>query len=160
MLPATLAAELEKMEPTDKEIDAINAFAAAWEKYMEGSVAGPVPATPGSFAGAVSSMKGAMTGMSADGAAAGAISGGIGAAWGVVAGAAASIWPPAVAAVPPPGIGGIAAALAPVFAANTAGQLDLAASAQAVAAAIHTTHLGGIANFPPPPAGIGPQPIL
>jgi hypothetical protein len=159
MLPATLAAELEKMEPTDQEIDAINAFAAAWEKYMEGSQA-PAPAVPGSFAGAVSSMKGAMTGMSADGAAAGAISGGIGAAWGVVAGAAASIWPPALSATPPPGIGAIAAALAPVFAANTAGQLDLAASANAIATALHGTHAGGIAIHAPPPAGLGPQPIL
>ena len=159
LLPPTLGDEIAKMEPTDDEAAAIAAFADAFEKYMEGSGA-PAPAIPGSFAGAKSSMKGAMTGLSADGGGAAAISAGIAAFWGVVAGAAASIWPPALSATPPPGIGGVAGALTPVFAANTAGSLDLAASAQAIALAIHPTQLGGIAIHLPPPAGLGPQPIL
>jgi hypothetical protein len=159
LLPTTLGSELAKMEPTDQEMEAIQAFADAYEKYMEGSMAGPVGAIPGSFAGAKSSMIGAMSGLSGDSAGAGAISSGIAAFWGVVAGAAASIWPPALAAVPPPGIGAVAAALTPAFTANTAGDLSLSDAANTVATAIHGTHAGGIANFPPPPAGIGPQPI-
>lgn len=159
LLPATLASGLESLEPTDKEIDFINGFTDAWKTYMEGSMAGPVPAIPGSFAGAISTMKGAMSGVSADGAGANIIQAAITAFWGVVASSAASIWPPATAATPPPGLGGIGAALTGVFAANTSGQLDLSAAVQAIAGAIHPTQLGGMAIFPPPPTGIGPQPI-
>ena len=52
LLIPTLASGLEALTPTDKEIDFINGFADAWKDYMEGSLAGPVPAVPGSFAGA------------------------------------------------------------------------------------------------------------
>jgi hypothetical protein len=149
---------MEAMAPTDQEPTAIQNFADAWETYFKDASVMGAPTVPGSLAGAKSAMIGAMTGLSTAGAA--AISAGITAFWGVVAGASASIWPGTLAAIPAPGIGGVAAAITPVFAANTAGKLEIGPAMQAIAAAIHPTQLGGIANFPPPPGGLGPQPIL
>lgn len=158
MSPTTLGGELANMVPTDQEIEAIQTFADAWEKYMGGSAAGPVPAVPGSFAGAKGSMIGAMSGISTTGAT--AIAAGIAAFWGVVATSAATIWPPALSATPPPGLSGIAAVLAAVLVANTVGELSLVDATNAMAAAMHPANLGGIAVFPPLPGGLGPQPIL
>ena len=158
LVDATLASGIE-LPATDDPAAAISTFAAGFEAYMEGGAA-PGPAIPGSMAGAKSAMEGAMSGWDAADAGAAAIQSGIVAFWGVVASSAASIWPPATAATPPPTLSAISAALVPVFAANTAGSLDETACAQAIAAAIHANNLGGIAIHPPPPAGLGPVPIL
>lgn len=163
LVSSVLGAELANMAPVDNEPDAINNFAAAWETYFKDAAVLGVPTTPGSLSGAIGSMKGALVGMSATGAGAAKIAAGITAFWSTVAGAAATIWvtaPPPTGATPPPGLGGIAAALSAAFAANMAGDLALADAANAVAAAIHPTQLGGIALVPPPPAGPGPSPIL
>jgi hypothetical protein len=104
-------------------------------------------------------MRAALTGITTADNAATTIQTAIIAFWGVVAGSAATIWPPALSATPPPGVGGIAAALNGVFASNTAGDLALAAAAQLVATAIHGTQSGAIAIYPPPPANVGPMPI-
>lgn len=148
------------MVPTDQEAAAINAFVTAWETYFSTAMAGPVPAIPGSLAGALATMRGALSGVSQGDQGATKIQTAITAFWGTVAGAAGSIWPPAISATPPPGLGGIGAALTGAFSGNTAGKLDLPTSANNVANAIHPTQLGGMAIFPPPPAGIGPQAIL
>ena len=158
LVPTALASAMEAMTPTDQEAIAIQNFAGAWETYFKDAATMGVPTTPGSLAGAKSAMIGAMSGLSTAGAT--AILAGITAFWGVVAGASASIWPGTLSAVPPPGLAGIPAALVPVFAANTAGNLAIDPAMQAIAGAIHPTQLGGIANWPPIPGGPGPQPIL
>jgi len=163
LVSSVLGPELANLAPVDNEPDAINNFAAAWEIYFKDASVLGIATTPGSLSSAISAMKGSLVGMSVNGAGAAKIAAGITSFWGVVAGAAASIWvtaPPPTGATPPPGLGGIAAALTAAFAANTAGDLSLADAANAVATAIHPTQLGGIALIPPPPAGPGPSPIL
>lgn len=155
MLPATLASEMESMEPTDQETDAIDRFAAAWETYFYDAMVGAIPVNPGTLAAATTAMKGAMTGMSGQDAGDDAIQAGIIAFWGVVAGSAATIWttvPPCTGATPPPNLATIAATLVGVFTGNTSGELDLAAACNAIAAAIHPLNLGGICAIPPPGA--------
>lgn len=153
LLSTTLTSGLESMEPTDDETTAIDNFASAWEDYFsDASVAGVVT-TPGTLTAAVTALKGGMTGVS-NGDAATLIQSAITTFWAVVGGSAATIWvtaPPVLSVTPPPGLTGIAAALTAVFAANTSGELDLAACADAVAAALHTTQTGGIAAQGPPP---------
>lgn len=160
---ATLANELQALEPSGAEATAIDNLVGAWENYFEDATVLGIPVTTGSLATAVLSMRGALIGMSADGAAAAAIQAGVTAFWGVIALSAATIWltvPPPLSASPPPGLGTIAGVLDPVFISNAAGSLSLADSAIALAAVLHPTQLGGIALIPPPPVGPGPQPIL
>lgn len=155
MLPATLASEMESMEPTDQETEAIDRFAAAWETYFYDAAVGAIPANPGTLAAATTAMKGAMTGMSAQDAGDDAIQAGIIAFWGVVATAAPTIWttvPPCTGATPPPNLATTSATLVGIFAANTSGELDLAAACNAIAGAIHPLNLGGICAIPPPGA--------
>ncbi len=161
LVQATLGAELGALAPVETELEAIDNFAAAFETYFADASVTGLPTTPGTLTPATAAMKGAMTGMSVAGAA--AIQAGITAFWGVVAASGLLIWPstmPPIASItPPPGLAGISAALAGVFTANTAGKLDLVASANAIAGAIHPTQLGGLALITPPPPGMT-QPIL
>lgn len=164
LVPALLGSGLANMSPTMQEAVAIQNFADAFANYFALASVGGVPALPGSLSGAKSTMIGAMSGLSASGGAAAAITTGITAFWGVVAASSATIWPaapafPAVSATPPPGLAGIAGALNGVFAANKAGNLALAAAANAVATAIHSTQLGGIAIVATVPVPT-PSPIL
>ncbi len=163
LVQATLASELLALEPVGDEAGAIDNLAGAWENYFAGASVLGIPTTGGALAGATTAMKGALVGMSVAGAGAAKLQAGIVAFWAVVAVSAATIWatvPPPLSATPPPGLGGIAAALTPVFVSNAAGSLSLADSANAVAAVLHPLQLGGIALLPIPPAGPGPQPIL
>lgn len=159
MSPTILADGLKSMTPTDSEQSAIDALAAAWENYFYQAMAGPIPATPGSLAGATSAMKSSLIGMSQTGQGAAKITAGIVSFWGQVAAMATSIFPGATSATPPPSLAAIAASVSAAFAANVAAKANLDASAIAVAGAVHPNNLGGIAIFPPPPTGIGPQPI-
>jgi hypothetical protein len=163
LVAATLGAALASMTPVDNEAQAVQSFVDAWDTYFSLSGVMGVPTNPGSLQGALSAMQGAMTGMSADGAGAASIQAGITAFWGVVATSSPTIWttvPPNTSATPPPGLGGIAAAVSAVFTANVQGKLSLAAAASALANAVHPTQLGGICILPTAPAGPGPQPIL
>ncbi len=153
------------MTPTSSEATAIQNFSNAWETYFLGASVSGVPTVPAALAAAKSAMIGAMTGLSVAGAA--AIQSGVTAYWGGVASAFAAIWiiPPSVvvAAIPPPGLGGIAASLAPVFASNSADPTKTIAQATAaIAAVLHASGgLGGIATVQPPPvAPPVPTPIL
>lgn len=153
------------MAPTSSEATAIQNFADAWHTYFQGASVSGVPAVPAALASAKSAMIGAMTGLSVTGAA--AIQAGVIAYWGGVATAFAAIWiiPPntVVAAIPPPGLSGLAASLAPVFASNSADPTKTIAQATAaIAAVLHTSGgLGGIATVQPPPvAPPVPTPIL
>jgi hypothetical protein len=94
-----------------------------------------------------------MTGLSVTGPA--AIQAGIVAFWGAIIPATA--WTGVTAITPPPPLAGLVASLTLVFAANVAGKKSKDDSMTAIANAIHTANLGGIAAWPLP---IGPQPIL
>lgn len=176
---STLADGLKSMEPAADEADAIAAFSAAWATYFYASTVlgiSPVPPDPeaepepipGALDNALAALEGGLVGMSATGAAAVKIQAGIVAFWAALNAAAATIWvmippvPPVTAVTPPAGLTGIAAALVPVFASNTAAAADLDTAATNIAAAIHPLQLGGIAVLPPPPppTNPGPQPIL
>lgn len=159
LVAATLGTGLGAMTPTSEEALAIDAMVTAWESYFSAAMAGPIPVVPGSLSAALATLRGALSGMSSANAGAGKIQSAISAFWATVAGSAGSIWPAAISATPPPGLGGIAGALSGIFAANTSGSIPLSTAANNIANAIHPLQLGGIAVFPPPPAGIGPQPI-
>jgi hypothetical protein len=162
LVQATLAAGLANMSPVDNEPEAIDNLVAAWGDYFAGAAVLGIPTTPGSLEGALSAMRSALTGLSS-GEGSTIIQGAIVAFWGIIATSAATIWatvPPPTAATPPPGLGGIGAALAGAFSANVAAEASLVQAANTVAAALHPTQLGGIAALPTPPAGPGPQPIL
>jgi len=154
------------MTPVETEAEAIANFVSAWDAYFAGASVNGVPATPGSYAAGLAAMQGAMTGLSAPNGGSVAIQAGITAFWSAIAGLATGIWltapvvlvPPIV---PPPGLGGISAALTSVFTSNTSGSVDLATAANNVAAALHSS--GGLGALVPgsvPPAPPAPLPIL
>jgi len=160
LVQATLATNLESMEPVDNEADAIDNFATAFDDYFQGSSVIGTPVS-GTTAAAKTAMKGSMTGLlETDGAA--AITAGVIAYWGVIIPAVATLWvlvPPLTVGTPPPTLAAITAALTATFASNTSGKLSLAAAAATVAAAIHANQLGGTATqatLPSPTV----QPIL
>lgn len=166
LIQSTLASGLEAMTPTDSEAIAIQRFADAFASYFAGASVLGIPTIPGTLDASKAAMIAAMTGLSSSSAGAGAIASGITAFWTTLLPLATSVWAGTVGpivppAIPPPGLGGIAAALQAAFDANTAAGATLAASAAVVAAAIHTTQLGGMVNLgPPPPGGVPNVPIL
>jgi hypothetical protein len=112
-----------------------------------------VPILPAGPTAGEAAMVGALSGMSAPGAGAAIIAAAIVAFW--VAAAPAG-WPPPMVAVPPPNAG-LAAALPPVFLANTNGDLSLSDSMLAIATAMHAQAIiGGTVAIPP----ASPLPIL
>jgi len=160
MSESTLSDELKAMDLYDNEPDAASAWADAFDAYFqdaEVTVLGPIAsAALGACKGA---MQAALSGMSAPGAGAASIQAGIVAYWGAIVPAVA--WATCTAITPPPGLSGIAAALVPVFLANTVPEVTKDQAAEAIAAALHAVNVtGGQAVFPVPPGGIGPQPIL
>ena len=161
---ATLASGLANMAPTDSEGSAIQAFVDAWEAYFDQSTVAATQATHGSYPTALSAMAAAMAGCSASGAAAAKIQAATVAFWSALAPLAAVVWQPSVVlvppAVPPPGLSGIAAALAPVFTSNQGGNLSLSAAANAVAGALHSANAGGTVPGSIPPSPPAPIPIL
>lgn len=163
LIQTTLGSQLANMAAVDNEIDAINNFATAFENYFYGASVAGVPATAGTLATAITALKAAMTGLSTSGNAATAIQSGIQAFWTTILPLGATIWivvPAIILVTQPPGLGGISSAVQSAFTSNTSGKLDLTNSANAVAAAIHPTQLGGIATLGPPPPGGTPTPIL
>lgn len=163
LVQATLASGLANMAPVNTEPEAITNFCNAWESYFTGASVAGVPI--GNFSAAKTAMQGAMTGLSVTGAA--AMQSGITAFWGVIASAASTLWvmPPNTvpSATPPTTLGGIAAALAPVFAANAADPNKTISQATSdIAAVLHANGgVGGIAVVQPPlPAPPVPTPIL
>lgn len=151
MTQAALSTQLQSMVPSMVEADAITAFANAWGSYFNSSLCGAIPYTgdPGNVA--KNAMKAAMVGLSVTGQALTKIQAGIVSYWAAIAAAPATFYATIVVVVPPPGITGIAAALAPVCLANTTGSLSLAASADAIATVLHSANLGGTGAIPPAP---------
>ena len=154
---ATLGTELQAMAPAPDEATGIDNFAAAFENYFSGATCGGASVTGGTLAPCTVALKAAMVGVSATGPA--SIAAGIVAFWSIVATTAAVIWvlvPPLVAATPPPGLGGLAAAIAATGTANIAGELSLIDAANAMGTAIHPFNLGGLGTIVTPPGGTLP----
>lgn len=155
MVASKLKDELVAMDLFTLEVEAINAWATAFTTYFADAAAGGIPAVPAALEPCKAAMIGAMTGLSTAGK--DSIQAGIVAFWGVVATASPVIWAGTLSATPPPTLSGIAAALEPVFAANTSGSLSEEDSMNNIATVIHTNNLGGTAAMPPP---VPPVPIL
>lgn len=154
---STLKSKLLEVGLQSTESEACLAWAEAYRTYFSSAAAGPVPVVAAALATPKSEMAAAMTGLSVTGAA--AIQAGVAAFWTSLAGVAATAFPASTTATPPAGVTALAAALTAVFLANTSGSLSAEDSYDAIAAAIHTASTGGIAVFPTPSAGIGPQTI-
>lgn len=159
MSDSTLADELKAMPLFDNEPGAAAAWSAAFDTYFQDAEAGAGgPVIPDGLSACKSAMEGALSGMSQSGQGAAKIQAGIVAYWGAIV--PASAWAACTGVTPPPGLSGLAAALASVFVANTSPSMTKDQAMEAIAAAIHAINIvGGIAVFPAPPGGIGPQPI-
>lgn len=142
-------AEVFKSPPVPTEIEAIDYITTKWVEFFSDASTFGVTANPAALEPAKGAMASALVGISVPNAGAAKLTSGISAFWGVVIASAPVVWvtaPPLALAVPPGGIGGIAAALAPTFASNMAGSKSLEDSANAVASAILSTQLGGTAT--------------
>jgi len=152
LTPALLAAELDtQVQNAATEPPARAALALAWANYFYNATSNGVPVTPGSLAGAQAAMAAALTGMSVSGAGAAAIQAGITAFWTAIVGTPPAIFAAATVITPPPTLGGIAAALPPVFAANTMPGVTKTQALNAIAIVLHANGgIGSIATFPGP----------
>jgi hypothetical protein len=146
----TLGDELKSMALFGNESDAISAWAASYREYFEGATANGVTVLSAALVAPEAAMIGAMTGLSTGGAL--SIQAGIVAFWTALALLPAAAWPTSILITPPPLLAGIAAALEPVFLANTTGGLSKDASMSAIATAIHTNSLTGSVTWPGPSA--------
>ena len=154
---ATLKTKFLDMGLFGDEPAACAAWASAFRQYFASAAAGVVPVVAAALSTPQAAMASAMTGLSTTGPA--AIQAGIVAFWGAM-NPAATYFPASTAITPPPGIAALAVQLTAVFLANVVGSKSAADSYDAIATAIHAAcSVGGQAVFPPPPGGIGPQPI-
>lgn len=152
MLQSVLAAQIATIPLSMTESVCAVAWVDAWITYFGTSNAGPVPCVaPVLQTAPRAAMLGALTGMSAPSAGAGCLQAGILAFWGSVAALATTVYPTAITVTPPPGLAGLAAALTPVFAANTSGNLSKVDAANTIATALHLLNLGGTAIIISPP---------
>lgn len=148
LTPAALSTELQAIQnahPAD-EPAAITAWSTGFKNYMLNSSANGAPLVPLQAEAARVAMAAAMTGLNTAGAA--SIQAGVTAFWGALN--VPGSYGASIAVVPPPGLGGLSAALLAVFPANVAGQLDTGPACDAIAAAWHPIMLGGQATFPGP----------
>lgn len=139
------------------EEEACAGWALVYREYFEAAIAGTVPVIAAALDGPEATMAAAMAGLSTAGPA--SIQAGVSAFW-LALTPAATYFPAATGITPPAGVTGLASALSGVFAANIAGSKSAGESYEAISAAIHLASAGGIAIFPPPPGGIGPQTIV
>lgn len=146
LLPTVLASELKSLELYDNELEAINGWAAAYRKYMEGATSNGVTIVPAALIAPELAMVGALGGLST--LAATALQTGILAFWGAIIPAIA--WPSTLAITPPALLSGLVASLSGVFSSNTSGLLSKDASMDAIANAIHLASLGGTTTWPGP----------
>ena len=159
MIPATLASGLASNPNVNNEAAAISGFVTAWINYFSTATAGIVPiVAPLLQTTPQTAMIGAMTGLSQSGNGATAIYNGIQAFWTAMIPLATTLFPTATVITPPPTLSTIPGILAPIFIANTQGQLPVAACYQSIATALHTVNIAGgiavllIASVPTPVA--------
>jgi hypothetical protein len=149
MSQATLATELDnEIQNTATLIAAINAWAVAWKTYFTDAESNGVPILTPILDTAEAAMAGAMGALGTNAAA--AITSGITSWWATLVASPPVVFTGCVAIAPAPGIAGIAAALVPVFLANTIGGLSKADALSAIAGVLHPANLGGTATFPGP----------
>ena len=161
LLPATLSAELiANLDNFETEADASVAWADSFDTYFQAALAGPVPVAPGTTVNARDAMEGALGGMQADNMGSTILVAGITAYWAQLSVDASSVFLLSTATTPPLGLGGLKILLDTNFVANTAGMVAKEAALTTIANTIHTAQSGGIAVFPVPPGGIGPQTII
>ena len=154
----TLATALKTLALYDNEAAAAAAWANAFHTYFleaEAGLAGNIDSD--GLINCVSSMTSGLSGMSNPGQGATKIQQGITAYWNAILYAIA--WLTCTGITIPPSLSGLVAALQPVFDANTAPGITKDQAMDNIAGVLHTANLGGIAQFPPPPSGIGPQAI-
>jgi hypothetical protein len=144
--------ELMNLGFYDDEGEAIESLALAFKNYFLDAASNGIPVSPVAADLGEVAMRGALTGLSTTGAA--AIQAGIVAFWGALV--PAVVFPPALAIIPPPTLAGIAAALTPVFLANTVGKLGKEPSMDAISVVLHANNLGGTAAFLGPPPLVSP----
>jgi len=161
LLPATLANELiANLDNFVTEAEATVAWADSFDAYFQSAMAGVVPVTPLGTANAKNAMATALAGMSLDGAGSTKLVAGITAYWTQLNVDAFAVFLACTAITPPPGLGGLTGLLNIDFTANTVGIIAKVPALTTIANTIHTAQLGGIAVFPIPPGGIGPQVIV
>ena len=148
MTALALKNELVTLAFYDNEPDAIDAWKLALVEFFKLVQANALIALPAGVVAASATMTAAMSGLSVTGAA--AIQAGFVAWWAQAAVTPAALWPGAIVVAPPAGLAGLAAALTPVFAANTAGGLSKDASMVAIANAIYPLLAGGQMTMPGP----------
>lgn len=159
MSDTTLSDELKNLALYTTENEAATAWASAFHTYFKEALAGVGgPVIEAGLVDCQAAMSTALAGMSQVGQGALKLQAGILAYWGAIIPATA--WATCTLVTPPPGLTGLAAALTTVFATNQAEGKTKDVSANEVALSIHALNSsGGIATFPVPPGGIGPQPI-
>ncbi|MGW8177436.1 MAG: hypothetical protein ACWGQW_01350 [bacterium] len=166
---STLSSGLEALEPTDSVATATDRIATAFTDYMaESTVLGVFAISAILSAAPKAAMAGAMGSLNTEGGAAGAIAAGVAAFWSAMLGIEATIWAPQVpptiivpsTVIPPPGLGGMTAAIQGAFDGNVAGGLGLAAAAATVAAAIHGANAGATVQTQAVPSPPVVTPIL
>lgn len=146
LLPTVLASELKSLELYDNELGAINGWAAAYKKYMEGATSNGVTIVPAALIAPELAMQGALGGLSILSST--SLQTGILAFWGVIIPAIA--WPTTLAIAPPALLAGLGATLTGIFTSNTTSKLSKDASMDAIANAIHAASLGGTTTWPGP----------
>ena len=152
--------------PVATEPEVIDVLASRFlDFFLDSTVAGS-PALSGPLAPAELAFRAAAVGLSQPGQSASRVQAAISAFWTAALAVAPTVWvtiPPILpgSALPPPGLGGVSAALSSVFAVNLASNADLATASANAAAAVMPTQLGATVTLsPPPPGGTPGVPVL
>ncbi len=149
MSVATLRTELEAIQPSAEESDAISALVAAYATYAEDAVAGPKLSAAGKALGQTA-MATALIGMSEPGAGITKIPEGLQRFWMAVAGGLATSFSGATAIIPP-SFAGFAVPWAALMVTNTDSGRSQPEAVEAIADLIHThSTLDGTVTFPGP----------
>ncbi len=148
---ATLSTQLQAISGAT-EAAAITAWSEAWATYFAGAVAGSGPGvafttTPVTIAAARAAMEAAMVGLATSGQGDNEVQDGITAWWTYLSANPAACFAGASAVAAPGGLSGIAAAVAALFATNSAPGVTAATACDAIAAALHTANAGGTATI-------------
>lgn len=146
LLAAKLAAELEKIEPSDDEAVIAQGWADAFFTYIVDMTGAGIPCVPSIITPLKPVMVATMQGMSVPGLAPLKIQNAITAVWGLLAPQTTALFAGTVPPLTPPtGNSGITAAMLAVAPVNVLGQLSKKDSMRALAEAIHSTQiLGGL----------------
>lgn len=165
LMPAKLGAVFAG-PPVPTEAEAIDYMAGAFTDFFSDAVVAGIAALPAPLAPAELAFRAAAVGLSQPGLGAAKIQAAITAYWTAAMLAAPAVWitvPPIVPAsgLLPPGLGGIAAAMASVFPVNNVKGITLSQASTNLGAAVLPTQSGATVTLgPPPPSGTPGIPVL